>query len=258
MKILGLTGGISCGKSTVSHFISTSKVEVVDADKVAREVVLPGSPAYHLILDHFGTDILLESSEIDRNALGKIIFSNAEERAALNNLTHPRIKLLILKQVVEAFLLLNSMVVIDTPLLFEAGFYRWVHVTVVVYCPPSMQLDRLMTRDKIGPAEAKAKMDSQMSIEQKKNLAQHVIDNSGSMTSSRDQTEKLLQALTPSFYVTVLMWMFLFWPAVGLYVILFLYIKLDQIRHVGLFTSRPIPEVVRRHDPLAYSAARAS
>lgn len=133
MKILGLTGGISSGKSTVSHFVSTSQIPILDADIIAREVVQPGKVCYHLILDHFGHGILDEKSHIDRGTLGQIIFSNAEERKALNQITHPRIRIEMLKQVLYYFLKGKSMVVLDTPLLFEAGFYRWVHATVVVY-----------------------------------------------------------------------------------------------------------------------------
>lgn len=93
----------------------------------------PGTASYHLILDTFGVSILNANSAIDRAALGAIIFSNAEQRALLNAITHPRIRTVLLKQVLEAFLLGHRMVVIDTPLLFEAGFYRWVHNTVLVY-----------------------------------------------------------------------------------------------------------------------------
>jgi dephospho-CoA kinase len=246
MKIIGLTGGISTGKSTVSHFISTSQTPVVDADIIAREVVFPGKVCYHLILDHFGIDILDSNSHIDRAALGNIIFNNTQERIALNNITHPRIRIELLKKVLYYFLLGKGVVVLDTPLLFEAGFYRWVHSTVVVYCPATVQLDRLMARDSISNGQAKAKMDSQMSIEQKKALAHHVIDNSGAMASTRKQTETLLKELNPSAYSTVLMWLLFVWPALCLYAFLQLYTKFDTWRHVGVLSHRPIPAIVKR------------
>jgi dephospho-CoA kinase len=254
MKIVGLTGGISTGKSTVSHFISTSKIPVIDADIIAREVVQPGTVCYHLILDHFGFDVLDGSSNIDRAALGNIIFNNTSQRIALNNITHPRIRIELLKQVLNYFLFGNSMIVLDTPLLFEAGFYKWVHTTIVVYCPASIQLDRLMARDNISSSQAKAKMDSQMSIEQKKSLAHHVVDNTGSMATTRKQVEKLMIQLQPSTLSNVFMWILLFWPAFSLYCFLTLYTKFDQMRHLGVLTHRPIPEVIARRATIAPAA----
>jgi dephospho-CoA kinase len=245
MKIIGLTGGISTGKSTVSHFIATSQIPVVDADVIAREVVVPGKVCYHLILDHFGLEILDANSQIDRAALGNIIFNNTEERIALNNITHPRIRIELLKKVLYYFLVGKGLVVLDTPLLFEAGFYRWVHSTVVVYCPANLQLERLMARDNISNVQAKAKMDSQMSIEQKKALAHHVIDNAGAMASTRKQTEQLIKELQPPVYSTVFLWAIFFWPAFCLYFVLQLYTKVDTWRHVGVLSHRPIPEVIK-------------
>ena len=127
MKIVGLTGGISTGKSTVSHHISSLRIPLLDADVIARNIVKPGTPSYHLILDHFGYQVLTPESHINRAALGNIIFNDSEERIALNSITHPRIRIEMLKQVLEQFLKLKRLIVLDTPLLFEAGFYRWVH-----------------------------------------------------------------------------------------------------------------------------------
>ncbi|KAJ3276871.1 hypothetical protein HDV01_002926 [Terramyces sp. JEL0728] len=244
MKIVGLTGGISTGKSTVSHFLATSQIPILDADVVAKEVVTPGEVCYHLILDHFGLDILDYNSHIDRASLGNIIFTNAEERAALNNITHPRIRIELLKQVLVQFLKGKSMAVLDTPLLFEAGFYS----------PAPMQLDRLIARDGITMAQAQNKMNSQMSIEQKKTLAHHVIDNSGSMASTRKQADNLIKELTPPTVTTLFMWVIFFWPALWLYVILVLYTRIDRMRHLGVFTHRPIPEVVRTKKPFVHGS----
>jgi dephospho-CoA kinase len=106
-------------------------------------------------------------------------------------------------------------------------------------------MDRLMARDSISAADAKARMDSQMSIEQKRNLAQHMIDNSGSMASTKQQTENLMNELMPSYLTTLIMWCVMFWPALCLYVWVNIYEKVDKIRHVGLLTYRPIPEIVK-------------
>jgi dephospho-CoA kinase len=133
MLIVGLTGGISTGKSTVSHFVSSQNIPVIDADLIAREIVIPGTTAYQLIVEHFGHGVLTESGNIDRAALGNIIFSNAQERSVLNSITHPRIRLVLLQKVIFEFLKGKKMVILDTPLLFEAGLHRWVHATIVVY-----------------------------------------------------------------------------------------------------------------------------
>ncbi|KAJ3303872.1 hypothetical protein HDV03_003441 [Kappamyces sp. JEL0829] len=249
MLIVGLTGGIATGKSSISHFVSTLKRPVVDADLIARgaalaltlEIVVPGSVAYHLIVDNFGDEILNSAA-----AIGNIIFNSAEQRKVLNSITHPRIRLVLLQRVLWNFLVGNSMVVLDTPLLFEAGLYRWVHTTIVVYCPPAKQLERLMSRDGISETQAKAKMDSQMSIEQKKTLAHHIIDNSGSLAESRRQTEFLMRELSPSTISVLLMWIIFFWPALWLYALLRLYAWFDRVRYVGLFIKRPIPQVIGR------------
>ena len=139
----------------------------------------------------------------------------------------------------------NRMVVLDTPLLFEAGLFRWVHVTIVVYCPIAMQLNRLMARDGINEQQSKAKMGSQMSIEQKKKLANYIIDNSGSLPDSRRQTELLMRRLTPSIINVSMMWLIFFWPALCLYFALYIYSVYDHYRYTkaGL---RPIPQIVQR------------
>lgn len=133
MQIVGLTGGISTGKSSVSHFISTSNTAVIDADLIAREVVQPGQVAYHLIQKHFGDRVIGSDGGIDRGALGAIIFSNKNERTKLNGITHPRIRVILLKRILCVFLTGKAMVVLDIPLLFESGLNRWVNSTVVVY-----------------------------------------------------------------------------------------------------------------------------
>ena len=122
MKIIGLTGGIATGKSTVSQFLASSGIPIIDADIIAREVVEPGQVSYHLILDYFGMEILDSSSNIDRAKLGNIIFGDAAERKALNEITHPRIRLQILKNILLNFMKGEIMVVLDTPLLYETGF----------------------------------------------------------------------------------------------------------------------------------------
>jgi dephospho-CoA kinase len=209
------------------------------------EIVAPGTPAYFQIVDHFGVTVLNDTSSLDRGALGNIIFNSDEERKTLNNITHPRIRLVLLQRICVNFLMGNSMIVLDTPLLFEAGLFRWVHSTVVVYCPIALQLERLMARDGINQMQAKAKMNSQMSIEQKITLANHIIDNSGSLPDSRRQTEVLMRRLTPSLFSVLFIWLVFFWPVLCLYFALCSYSVYDHWRYAGFVMKRSVPQIVQ-------------
>lgn len=131
MKLIGLTGGIATGKSTVSN--SLSPIPVVDADLVARQVVQPHEPAYYAVISTFGSDVLTPSGEIDRAKLGTIVFNDTQARKKLNGATHPMIRLEMLRQMLWWFLKGERMVVLDTPLLYEAGLYKWVNKVMVVY-----------------------------------------------------------------------------------------------------------------------------
>ena len=134
------------------------------------------------------------------------------------------------------------MVVLDTPLLFEAGLYRWVHSTVVVYCPFQKQLDRLMSRDGISEAAAKQKIESQMPIEQKKTLAHHVIDNSNTVAETYRQTDGLIKEMEPSTLSVLIMWGIFFWPAFWAYWLLHLYDWFDHAKNTGLIFKKTIPK----------------
>ncbi|OAJ39298.1 dephospho-CoA kinase [Batrachochytrium dendrobatidis JEL423] len=145
MRIVGLTGGIATGKSTVSSFLTVQKIPVVDADLIARQVVLPDTPAYHSIISTFGSTILNPDKTINRTDLGALIFSNSELREKLNHITHPYIRLEMLRQVIWHFITGETLCVLDTPLLFEAKLHRWVHTVVVVYCVPDASATRIPT-----------------------------------------------------------------------------------------------------------------
>ncbi|KAG9350148.1 hypothetical protein JZ751_026501 [Albula glossodonta] len=134
MFLVGLTGGIASGKSTVSSALRDLGCPIIDADVVARQVVEPKSPAYCRIVQHFGPEILLENGEIDRQKLGQIVFSSAEKRRLLNSITHPEIHKAMLKQIFFYFLRGYRYVVLDVPLLFETRrLTRFLNYTVVVY-----------------------------------------------------------------------------------------------------------------------------
>eukprot|EP00842_Homolaphlyctis_polyrhiza_P000440 jgi/Hompol1/1397/HPOL_003050-RA len=221
MRIIGLTGGIATGKSTVSKMISAHNVPIVDADQIARDVVKPGQLAYDAICDTFGPSVTDENGDIYRPALGAIIFANADQRRKLNAITHPYIRMEMLRQVIACFLMRQRLCILDTPLLFETGLHRWVHSTVVVYCPDTIQCERLIARDGLSPLQAQLRIDSQMPIDRKRSLADHIVDNSDALESTRIQVDQLVKKLMPSLFIMNLVWMALFLPALCLYAMLF-------------------------------------
>jgi len=186
--IAGLTGGIASGKSTVSKYLADAGARIVDADQIAREVVRKGKRAYDEIVASFGTRILLPDGEIDRERLGDIIFNVPEEKERLDAIVHPR----VFERSTELIVAIgeqspDAVVVLDIPLLLEAGMERDFAEVIVVYVPEALQLERLMKRDGIEQKAAMARIRSQMPIEEKRRRATLVIDNSGSLAACRDQ-----------------------------------------------------------------------
>ena len=196
MQVIGLTGGIATGKSTVSAMFKKAGAILIDADRIARAVVKKGLPAYREIVDHFGADILLPDGEIDREELGDIIFNDLSEKQKLNSIVHPRVAAEVnrqLKQIEKTDP--QSLFILDIPLLLEAGMHTDLSEVIVVYAPQHMQIKRLMLRDHISDADALARVRSQMPIEEKKKKATIVIDNSGTIDHTREQTLDLYKRL---------------------------------------------------------------
>lgn len=186
MIVAGLTGGIASGKSTVSGFFSDAGARIIDADKIARAVVRQGTPAYDEICSFFGRAILQPDGRIDRERLGDIIFSDPEKKARLNAIVHPRV-LEQSAQMVDhiAAKAPDAVVIMDVPLLLEAGMEKDLAEVIVVYVPEPLQLQRLMQRDGIGEKAAMARIRSQMPIEEKRKRATIVIDNSGEIKNTK-------------------------------------------------------------------------
>jgi dephospho-CoA kinase len=187
--IAGLTGGIASGKSTVSGFFADAGARIIDADEIARAVVRRGSPAYNEIIDFFGDSILLPDGEIDRKRLGDIIFNDPGKKARLDAIVHPRVykrSQALIAQI--AARTPEAVVILDIPLLLEAGMETGLQEVIVVYVPESLQLKRLMNRDSLDRQAAMARIHSQIPIEEKRGRASIVIDNSGSLADSRRQT----------------------------------------------------------------------
>ena len=196
MQVIGLTGGIATGKSTVSAILENAGAVIIDADRIARETVNKGQPAYQEIVKHFGENVLLPDGEINRVLLGDIIFNDPQKKQLLNNIVHPHVSKETnrqLKQVEKANP--DTIAVLDIPLLIEAEMDKDLAEVIVVYVPEHIQIKRLMKRDNISQADALARIRSQMPIEEKKERATIVIDNSGSMEETRKQTLEIFQRL---------------------------------------------------------------
>jgi len=185
----GLTGGIATGKSTVSGMLSEAGAKIIDADKIARDVVEPGTPAYRDIVAFFGRAILLSDGTLDRKGLGDIIFNDPEKKKRLDAIVHPRVYQRTEARIAEiAAKSPDAVIILDIPLLLETGMRRNLAEVIVVYVPEDLQLQRLMARDQIDAEAALARIRSQMPIEEKRSLATIVIDNSGSLANTRQQS----------------------------------------------------------------------
>jgi dephospho-CoA kinase len=196
VQVIGLTGGIATGKSTVAAILEYAGAIVIDADRIARQAVKRNLPAYRQIVAAFGEGILLPDGEIDRAALGNLIFNDPRKKDRLNRIVHPYVRRDTDRQLQHIALIdPDALVILDIPLLFEAGMRKDLSAVIVVYAPEDVQIKRLMLRDQISRADALARIRSQMPIEEKKNLASMIIDNSGAMERTRRQTLKIYQRL---------------------------------------------------------------
>ena len=176
--VVGITGGIGSGKSAVTDHLETKGITVVDADKVARVVVEPGTSGLAAIAEHFGSDILLPDGSLDRAALRKVVFDNADERKVLEGITHPRIREEIARQLSEAT---SPYVVLASPLLLESGQNSFANYVVVVDVPESVQLSRTMARDDNSEQLVKSIMAAQLDRETRLSRADTSISNDGSL-----------------------------------------------------------------------------
>jgi len=191
--IIGLTGSIASGKSTISSMFADFHIPVIDADKLAREEVETGEKAYEEIIAVFGQEILQADKTLNRKKLGSIIFADEQKRKTLNNIVHPAIREEMIRRkdvYIEAG---EKCVVLDIPLLFESKLTGFADKTLVVYVDEDVQLERLMARDESTEKEAKQRIQSQIPVKQKADLADAVIDNNGTKQQSREQLEKLLR-----------------------------------------------------------------
>jgi len=196
VQVIGLTGGIATGKSTVSAILKKAGAEIIDADRIAREVVKKGLPAYREIVENFGETVLLSNGEINRSVLGDLIFNDPRKKQLLNRIVHPHVRRETNRQLKDMEKSSpDTIAVLDIPLLFEAEMHKDLSEVIVVYAPEHIQVKRLIKRDNISEADAVARVRSQMPIEEKKNRATIVIDNSGTMQDTRKQTLEIFKTL---------------------------------------------------------------
>lgn len=195
MFILGLTGGIASGKSTVSNYLASKNIPIVDADIGAREVVEVGTEGLQSIVTHFGKEVLSEDGSLNRKKLGAIIFGNETKRELLNQLLRTNIREWILTKVADYRRQDIPLLVLDIPLLYEASYQEVCDAVMVVYTPPEIQLERLIKRNGLTAKEAQDRINSQLSIEKKKQLADILIDNSNKIEDTYLQIDEWLDKM---------------------------------------------------------------
>lgn len=191
-KVIGLTGGIASGKSTVSELLSVFGFKVVDADKAAREAVKKGSKGLAQVREVFGDEAIDENGEMNRRYMGDLVFNHPEKRLELNAIIHPIVRD-IMEEEKQEYLKQGYNVIMAIPLLFENELENTVDEVWVVYTSESIQMDRLMQRNNLSLEDAKARVYSQISIDKKSRMADHVIDNLGDKLELKQNLERLLE-----------------------------------------------------------------
>ena len=191
-KIIGITGGIASGKSTVTNFLRQKGFQVVDADAVVHQLQKPGGRLFEALVQHFGQEIILENGELNRPLLASLIFSNTEEQEWSKQIQGEIIReeLATLR---DQFAQTESIFFMDIPLLFEQDYSSWFDETWLVYVEPDVQMDRLMKRDQLSKDLAISRLAAQWTLEKKKGLASQVIDNNGSQDQLLAQLNSLLE-----------------------------------------------------------------
>ncbi|EDW14884.1 dephospho-CoA kinase [Drosophila mojavensis] len=199
MFIVAVTGGIATGKSTVTKVFERQGIPVIDADKIAREIVEPGQPCWQKIRATFGDEVLLPSKELNRAVLGRMIFENKELRGKLNQITHPVIHRTIFWRVFKLFMSGHAWIVLDLPLLFETGILMdFIHKIVTVSCDSEKQLQRLLARNELSETEAVNRIESQMPLEKKCEKSHFVVDNNGSILATEEAAMRIYTMMQES------------------------------------------------------------
>lgn len=194
--LIGVTGGIASGKTTVANMLSDLGAHAIDFDILARQVVEPGKPAWNDIVEYFGKQVLAKDDSLDRKKISKIVFNDFEKRKKLESFTHPRIHEAFIKQI-DLIVEKNPGAIIQAviPLLIELNLQYMFHKNILVYIPPEQQIERLSERDKISEKEAANILNAQLPIDEKLEYADFVIHNDASIHETKKQVEKLWHKL---------------------------------------------------------------
>lgn len=195
MKVLGLTGGIATGKSTVSNHLRQQGRLIIDADQVARDIVRPGTVGLSQVVKAFGKNILTDNGELDRGRLAKLVFSSKKARQQLNDILQPLIRQQIVTMLDKYRQQQVPLVVLDTPLLIEEHYQPLCDYIMVVTTKRSVQLARLMQRNQLTSLQAQQRIDSQLALTEKIKQADVVIDNNGTMAETWQQVDRWLASV---------------------------------------------------------------
>jgi dephospho-CoA kinase len=195
VKLVGLTGGIASGKSAVAAILRRLGAAIINADDLSREVVQPEQDAWKEIIDAFGPNILHEDKTLERRKLRQIVFENPEARKKLEAIIHPRVRALAERKISELAAAGTSIIVYEVPLLFENQIHHWLRPVIVVACKIETQKKRLLERDHLTELEVHQHLDAQMSLEEKRKLADYVIENDGTLEELEQQVRAVLQKI---------------------------------------------------------------
>jgi dephospho-CoA kinase len=195
VKLVGLTGGIASGKSTVARILENLGAAVINADILAREVVEPDQDAWKEIVASFGADILQADRTLDRTKLRTTIFNDPEARKKVESIIHPRVRALAEKKIREHAAAGYAVIVYEVPLLFEGSLHEWLRPVILVASDVATQRTRLQKRDHLTQSEAQKHIDAQMSLAEKRRLADYVIENNGSLEELEQQVKVVLEKI---------------------------------------------------------------
>jgi dephospho-CoA kinase len=195
VKLVGLTGGIASGKSTVAEILKRQGAAIINADVLAREVVEPGRQAWTEIVNTFGTAVLQPDRALDRQKLRAIIFDDPDARKKLESIIHPQVRALAEQRIREHAAAGYAVIVYEVPLLFEGNLQEWLRPVILVACDVDTQRNRLQSRDNLSAAQAQKHIDAQMSLEAKRRLADYVIENNGSLEDLKRQVQAVLEKI---------------------------------------------------------------
>lgn len=195
MKLVGLTGGIASGKSTAAKILESIGAAVVNADTLAREAVEPGREAWQEIVAAFGSEILQSDRTLDRQKLRTLIFNNPDARRKLESIIHPRVRALAERRIAEHGAAGYAVVVYEVPLLFEGRLHEWLRPVILIACDIEIQIERLQQRDGLDRVQAQKHIEAQMNLEEKRRLADYVIENNGNLEDLKRQVKAVLETI---------------------------------------------------------------